>query len=160
MISSWGVMQKSDFCMGGHAEIWFLFSSAMTISRIFWMYGNLSMTSLLLTHTGIAIYHAILFLSSLYFLQSNVLVIFQILYFCKFVLIICFIMKIALFMILSLCLISYQEKKPMEKKLQPRKFITNGFFCSSLFITQLPGGLFSQSDVLFFFEFAKCWKFE
>ena len=50
---SWGIMRKSDFRMGGHAEIGFLFSSAMTISRILKMYGNLSMTSLLLTHTGI-----------------------------------------------------------------------------------------------------------
>ena len=55
MISSWGVMRKSDFRMGGHAEIGFLFSSAMTISRILKMYGNLSMTSLLVTHTGIPI---------------------------------------------------------------------------------------------------------
>ena len=42
--------------MPPHAEIGFIFSSAMTISRILKMYGNLSMTSLLLTHTGIQIF--------------------------------------------------------------------------------------------------------
>ena len=64
MISSWGVMRKSDFRMGGHAEIRFLFSSAMTISRILKMYGNLSMTSLLLTHTGIEFLNMYLFCPS------------------------------------------------------------------------------------------------
>ncbi len=43
MISSWGVMRKSDFRMGGHMEIRFLFTSATTISRFFenvWKFVN------------------------------------------------------------------------------------------------------------------------
>ena len=52
-ISVRGVMWKSDFRMGGHAEIWFLFSSAMTISRIFWCMEICQWPSLILTHTGI-----------------------------------------------------------------------------------------------------------
>ena len=46
-------MWKSDFRMGGHAEIWFLFSSAMTISQIFWCMEICQWPSLILTHTGI-----------------------------------------------------------------------------------------------------------
>ena len=44
-----------DFFMGGHVEIWFLFSSAMTISQIFWCMEICQWPSLILTHTGIKI---------------------------------------------------------------------------------------------------------
>jgi hypothetical protein len=56
MISSWGVMWKSDFRMGGHAEIWFLFSSAMQFHEFFECMEIYQWPSLILTHTGIQIF--------------------------------------------------------------------------------------------------------
>ena len=51
-ISAW-IMRKSDFRMG-HVEIWFLLSSATTISRIFLKGMEIyQWPSLLVTHTGI-----------------------------------------------------------------------------------------------------------
>ena len=54
-ISSW-VMQKSDFHMA-HVEIGFLVISAIDdFTNFFQRYRNLSMASLLVTHTGISIF--------------------------------------------------------------------------------------------------------